>query len=312
METRAHYVLIGLFTVAVTAGAMLFALWLAKTGRQDNYLPYDIVFQEAVSGLSVGNAVEFSGIRVGEVKSLKLDPKNPTQVWARVHINANTPVKEDTRARLALANITGATNIQLTGGASASRLLRTTDGKVPVIQAEPSPFTKLKVSSEEMLVSVTSLINSAQAVFSPENLSSISAILANLTEISGILAQQKSPIDQTFSDLSQAARQAETAAAQAAQLLGGLNGLVGSHGSSILVNADRTVATLEQISTKLDRLVGENMKALGSGVQGLAELGPAIRELRQTMTVVEEILRRLEENPMGYLLGQERIKEYAP
>ena len=30
METRAHHVLIGLFTVLVIVGAMLFGLWLAK------------------------------------------------------------------------------------------------------------------------------------------------------------------------------------------------------------------------------------------------------------------------------------------
>ena len=31
METRAHHVLIGLVTVLVVAGAMLFGLWLAKS-----------------------------------------------------------------------------------------------------------------------------------------------------------------------------------------------------------------------------------------------------------------------------------------
>lgn len=30
METRAHHVLIGLFTVLVVGGALLFALWLGK------------------------------------------------------------------------------------------------------------------------------------------------------------------------------------------------------------------------------------------------------------------------------------------
>jgi len=312
METRAHYVLIGLFTVAITAGAMLFALWLAKTGDKNNYLPYDIVFREAVSGLSVGNAVEFSGIRVGEVKSLHLDPQDSGQVWARVNISADTPVKQDTRARLALANITGASNIQLTSGSPDSPPLVATGDEVPRIMADPSPFVRIKVSSEEMFVSVNSLIDSAKQLLSQDNIRHVSGLIANLDTISGTIAEQKGDIRQAVKDVALAGRQAEATAQQAAQLLRRLNQLVDGRGNSILTNADKTIATLEQVSGKLDRLFNDNAQALGSGVQGLTELGPAIRELRQTLSILEEIGRRLEENPTGYLLGQDRIKEFHP
>ena len=35
MEPRAHHILIGVFTLLIATGAVLFALWLAKTGNDN-------------------------------------------------------------------------------------------------------------------------------------------------------------------------------------------------------------------------------------------------------------------------------------
>lgn len=115
METRAHHVLIGLVTVLVVAGAMLFGLWLAKSSVDDAFKDYEVVFNEAVSGLSCGSPVQYNGIKVGDVFTLRLDPKDPRRVLARVRLSADTPVKEDTQAKLTLAGVTGNSFIQLSG-----------------------------------------------------------------------------------------------------------------------------------------------------------------------------------------------------
>ncbi|HCW94701.1 MAG TPA: MCE family protein, partial [Pseudomonas sp.] len=113
METRAHHVLIGLFTVLVVGGALLFALWLGKSSIDREYEYYEVGFNRAVSGLSTGSSVEYSGIKVGDVERLWLEPDDPRKVRARIRVYAGTPIRQDTRARLALANITGAMVIQL-------------------------------------------------------------------------------------------------------------------------------------------------------------------------------------------------------
>lgn len=115
METRAHHVLIGLFTVIVVAGALLFGLWLAKSSVDTEFKDYEIVFNEAVSGLSKGSAVQYSGIKVGDVVTLRLDPNDPRRVLARIRLGGDTPIKEDTQAKLALTGITGTSIIQLSG-----------------------------------------------------------------------------------------------------------------------------------------------------------------------------------------------------
>jgi phospholipid/cholesterol/gamma-HCH transport system substrate-binding protein len=67
METRANYVLIGLFTLAVIAGAFGFVYWFNTIGGAGERATYRIVFDGSVSGLRTGASVLFNGIRVGEV-----------------------------------------------------------------------------------------------------------------------------------------------------------------------------------------------------------------------------------------------------
>src|SRR3546814_10962804 len=82
--------------------------------REYNY--YEISFNRAVSGLSNGSSVEYSGIKVGDVEALWLEPDDPRKVRARIRVSSGTPIKPDTRARLALANIPGSMIIQLPSG----------------------------------------------------------------------------------------------------------------------------------------------------------------------------------------------------
>jgi len=133
METRAHHVLIGLFTVIVVAGALLFGLFLAKSSVDREFKDYQVVFNEAVSGLSNGSSVQYSGIKVGDVISLRLDPKDPRRVLARIRLGGDTPVKEDTQAKLALTGVTGTSIIQLSGGTPQSPTLKGKDGNLPNI-----------------------------------------------------------------------------------------------------------------------------------------------------------------------------------
>jgi phospholipid/cholesterol/gamma-HCH transport system substrate-binding protein len=305
METRAPYLLIGLFTVVLTGGAMLFALWMAESGDQGRYQLYDVVFNEAVSGLSVGNRVEYSGIAVGEVRKLSLDPEDPRKVWARIQVQEDTPIKENTQARLALANVTGTSNIQLTNGTPNSPVLRGDDDKVPVIIAQPSPLAQLKLSSSEILISMNELMNQAKQLLSRENIAHVSQILNNINRFSGTLADQEPGLHQTLANLAATSRQSELLLTQA-------NALLSKRGEPLLEDAGETVAALKRTSNQLEALVTDNAANVDLGLQGLSELGQTLRQLNQTLAAIEQVARQLENHPAEYLLGGEQIKEFQP
>ena len=107
METKARYVLVGLFALFVIAGVFGFVYWLETIGGSGERVVYRIHFERTVSGLRVGSAVLFNGLRVGEVTGLALDLDNPTRITATIAIQRATPVRADTRADIDVQGLMG-------------------------------------------------------------------------------------------------------------------------------------------------------------------------------------------------------------
>src|ERR1700704_2328646 len=78
MKFRTSNLMIGTLPLAVIAAS--FGGWLGyqKFAGIKQRVPFRVVFEGSASGLRKGGSVNFAGIRVGEVVSLKLD--NPRRV----------------------------------------------------------------------------------------------------------------------------------------------------------------------------------------------------------------------------------------
>ncbi|WP_157420105.1 MlaD family protein [Oceanisphaera avium] len=312
METRAHHVLIGFFTLAVAVGILLFSLWLVKSGNQRDSNLYDIVFREAVSGLNVGSAVEYSGIRVGEVERLWLDANDPSQVWSRVRIARGTPIKVDTQAQLTLANITGASNIQLSQGSPDSALLIVDEGQIPVIVAKPSSFAKLRLNSEELLSGFKDLIDNANTLFSKENSAHFQQVLINLAETTGILSEHKHHLGQGIADLVAASEKMKITMEHAARLSAQLEQQFNNKGERMWRHADASLAALARSSEQLASSLETNQPAIASGLHSLGEIEPTLLQLKATLKTINDLSIQLEQDPSDFLFGAERIKEVKP
>ncbi|SHI29370.1 MlaD family protein [Pollutimonas bauzanensis] len=312
MEPRAHHVLIGLFTIIVTAAAMLFALWLAKSHNDVEQRHYTVVFNEAVRGLSQGSAVQYSGIKIGDVVQLSLDPRNPNKVLARIRIEGKIPVKENTRARLVLTGITGVSVIELSGGTPESPPLLAADDADPIIVATPSPIAQLLANSDNLMANITELLLNANMFMSPDNARRLSNTLEHLEQLSGSLADQRGDMKTLLQSLTTASQEAGAALRRADGLMRNADTLLGQQGAGTLDGARRAMASLEKTSSSLNQLLDENKAALGRGMRGLGELGPALQELRSTLASLRTVARRLADNPTNYLLGREKIQEFQP
>jgi len=92
MEKKANYALIGLFTLLVIAAGFGFVLWFEHLGSKKTRIGYRIIFEGPTVGLRVGANVNFNGIRIGEVDSVRID--DPQHVVALVSVERKAPVRK--------------------------------------------------------------------------------------------------------------------------------------------------------------------------------------------------------------------------
>ncbi len=312
METRAHHVIIGLFTLAGLLLALGFGVWLVKSGKQVETHRYRVVFEEAVSGLTVGSLVQYNGLRVGEVRQLQLDPTDPRRVLADMEVSAATPINQGTKARLAIANITGAANILLSTDNPAAPPLVKPEDSPPTILAEPSAIGSLLGNSETLFANVNELVDQGAQLLSPENIGRIGRIIHNLERVSDELVESRAGVGETLNELTQAARDAQVVMRDASTLLVNTERMLTTQGGPMLAEGQKAMQALAQSSQQLEQLLSRNTGAVDRGLQGMAEVGPVMQELQRSLGTLNRILSRLEEDPAGYLTGKAPANEFTP
>ena len=313
METRARHVLIGLFTLIAAALAVLFALWLGRSDRSRDFHLYDIAFEEAVSGLSRGSTVEFNGIRVGDVVDLRLDPDNPRNVFARVRVERDAPVRTDTQAMLMPVGITGTSLIRLSSGnAPTTQALVGDDQNIPIIHATPSPMSKLLAGGEDVLYNFNQLLVSANTLFSNENIQKLSQTLAHIEKTTQALANQRDGLGQAIANFNQAAVQAQSALAEMDKMMRSGKQTISVDFKQTLERAHKAFTSFEKSMGTLEATIQENRGSLQGGARGLSEAGPALTELRSTLSTLQDVLRQFDNRSGSTLINREPMKEYAP
>jgi len=307
METRANHVLIGLFTIIVSVLAVLFALWAANWSSNRNWDNYDIVFTEAVTGLSTGGIVQYNGINVGEVKRLSLDPKDPRKVIARIRLSADTPVKVDTKAKLAFVGLTGVAQIQLSGGLPESpRLEGTPDRPVPVIMTEPSALQNIALAAGDIAERV-------RLILSDENIERIGKTLDDVNQLTSTLAGEKQDIAALIANLRTASAEVNTTMKKVQGSLDTVDQQVIDKLPALVDKLDHTLAGLDKASNNANAILGDNRQAIADFSQnGLGQVGPTLVELRVLVRDLRRVTSRLNQNPAGYLTGSTKPEEFEP
>ncbi|PZO09477.1 MAG: MCE family protein [Lysobacteraceae bacterium] len=307
METRANHVLIGAFTIGVFILAVLFALWAAKYTTEKSFQEYDIVFQEAVTGLSVGSQVLYSGISVGAVRTLSLVRDDPRKVVARIRLSADTPVKTDTRAKLTLTGLTGTAVIQLTGGSPGSPALEAPEGKrVATIPSEPSALQNIAATASEIVDRVNKLLSN-------DNVARVTRTLEQLDQVTGAIAGEREEIAGLIRSARAASEKLEATLASADKTIVGLDQGVVQKLPEIVAKLDRTLAQLENTSQNANAMLSENRQAISDfSNDGLGQVGPTMRQLRSLIRELDDLADKVETNPAGFILGREQPKEFEP
>jgi phospholipid/cholesterol/gamma-HCH transport system substrate-binding protein len=307
METKANYVLIGAFTILVTLFLLGFGLWAAKYSSDKSWREYDVVFREPVTGLTNGSSVQYNGIAIGTIESLKLAPNDPRAVVARLKLQADAPIRTDTRAKLSMTSLTGPPIIQLTGGDPRSpRLLETPGNEVPIILTEPSALQNIADTANR-------LVERLDRLLSDQNVERISSTLDHIESLTGEVAAQRKDLATLITNAREASERLNTTLDTTNRALTDVDREFVQKLPGLIQRLDGTLAKLDSAAGNADHILGENRGAIRSFANdGLSQLGPTLGELRTLIRDLRRLSDRVEGNPTRFLLGRDAPKEFEP
>ncbi|MDY0152821.1 MAG: MlaD family protein [Candidatus Cloacimonas sp.] len=199
MVSKATKIRLGVFIAIGSLLLLVFAGAVAGSRLIEKRDIYYIMFENySVSGLQVGGPVNYQGIKVGRVETIKIDPKNVSKIILTISVDAGTPIKADTEAVLAMMGITGLKAVEIRGGTNEAALMK----PKTFIKAGVSMFDDISVRAISIAEKIDLIATNIQRMTSEENSRNISAILA---QTSMILADTHDNLSTTLVSISRIA-----------------------------------------------------------------------------------------------------------
>ena len=326
METRSNQILVGSITLGLIAALVLFVVWLSQLSS-GGHKTYDIFFQQSVEGLATGAGVTFSGVPVGQIDSINLEPSSPNFIRVRITVKDTTPVLEGSTATIRSVGFTGPTQIQLDPPENPPqgqprrprRELACPEVNpqsecpygVPVIAVKPGALGQLLNTAPELLERVSTLTERLTELLSDRNQESIAGILDHLEEVSRSLAERGPEIAATLAEARVAIRQAGDAAERVGQLAGSTSELLDRDGRPLIADLRRTLHSADQSMTQLQAAIGDARPGIQAfSNQTLPEVGQLVRDLRATSQSLRDITDRMNQHGVGGIIGGPHLPDY--
>lgn len=336
METRASYLIVGGFVIALIAALFIFVIWLGRIQVVREYTTYRTYFSGSVTGLQASSAVRYRGVPVGSVTRIRIDPDNVEQIEVTMEIDRQAPIKEDTVASLESQGLTGVGYVLLSRGTQAAPPLRPKPGhKFAIIQSQPSELQRLFTGAPELIDRVNVLVAKATLLFSEHNENAIADTLDNVRTLTGVLASKSDEIGFTIDQAAAAAKEFRQATVSLDALTNSLRGdaqQLTKEASTTLASADTflddadarvnevakeaipAVAQLHnaadsfnRLANDLDGLVKENRRPLNDfSNEGLYEFTQFLVEARRMVEAITRLANRIEADPARFFFGNQQ------
>ncbi len=289
METRANYVIVGIFTLVAIVAAFGFVYWTAAIGDRGETALLRVRIPGSASGLGRGSAVLFNGVRVGDVRRVYIDVLNPTVAIADAEIDRLTPITKSTQADIGIAGLTGQSNIELKGADIREPNLldeAERDETVAEITANPSAVTNLLQTAQDIFQRADNVLSDLEG-FTRDVRGPLTQTAQNAQKFSDALAANADGIDKFLSSVSALSEELAGVSGKldgtlkAAEEL--LNSVDRQKIENIVGNVETFTNSLKEQSARFDQIVGGVDRAVGS-------INDFAQQAEQTLTKVDGVL----------------------
>lgn len=270
METRANYVIVGIFTVVAILAAFGFVYWTAAIGDRGEIAQLRVRIPGSASGLGRGSAVLFNGVKVGDVKRVYIDVTNPTVAIADTEIDRLTPITRSTQAVIGIAGLTGQANIEVKGAdLNEPNLLDEAEqaGTIAEITADPSAVTNLLQTAQDIFKRADNVLNELEG-FTRDVRGPLTKTAENTQRFSDALARNADGIDKFLASVSTLSEELAGVSGKLDGTLKAAENILNSVDtgkiSSVVDNVEAFTKSLAETSTQFDEIVAEVKETVAS------------------------------------------------
>jgi len=247
----------------VIAAAFGFVLWFQSLHTTKARSPLRIVFEGPAAGLRNGGSVNFNGIRVGEVISVKLD--NPRRVVALAMVENSAPIRKDTLVGLEFQGLTGVAAISLKGGEEAAPAVPLDEDGIAVLTADPNRLQDVTEAIRGTLQNINRVV--------ADNQEAVKSSLHNLETFTNSLARNSMRIDAIMARV-------DGVMGKADNVMIGLDTLAGGREGGELF---QTVKSIRELAEDFDKRSGALM---ADGRKTLSDISRAVNNFDRNPTRV--------------------------
>ncbi|ESZ40114.1 organic solvent ABC transporter substrate-binding protein [Mesorhizobium sp. L2C054A000] len=270
METRANFVIVGIFTLAAILAAFGFVYWTAQIGDRGETAELRVRIQGSASGLGPGSLVLFNGVKVGVVKRVYFDRNDPNAAIATTEIDQTTPLTKSTQADIGIASLAGQVNIELKGAdPKEPNLLEEAakEGRTAEIIANPSAVTNLLQTAQNIFTRADKVLSDLEG-FTRDVRGPLTQTVKNAQTFSDALARNADGIDKFLTAVSALSDELKGVSGKLDGTLKAAEGLLNAVDKdkikSIVANVDAVTANLKETSGQLDGVIKNVDTAVGS------------------------------------------------
>jgi phospholipid/cholesterol/gamma-HCH transport system substrate-binding protein len=239
INAKARFAFVAFLLVSIVAGV----IWYFFSASA--YMNYQISTQESVSGLIVDSPVEFHGVDVGKVKSIKLI--DPHSVNILLSIDKTAPITSASVATitsrgLATRGFTGYVYIAIEDVGTDVRPLTARSGEpYPTIPTMPSKFMTLDATLNQINANVQVLTDLLQSILDQQTIASLKQSADGLQQVTKILAENSKKLNSIVINT-------ERASQRLGPLLDSSHDTVNALQTQILPEAHKALSDLETLT----------------------------------------------------------------
>jgi phospholipid/cholesterol/gamma-HCH transport system substrate-binding protein len=289
METKANYVLVGIFTLVAIVAAFAFVYWTAAIGDRGETATLRVRIPGSAAGLGRGSAVLFNGVKVGDVSRVYIDVNDPSIAIADTEIDRLTPLTKSTKADIGIAGLTGQANIELKGAnLNEPKLLDEAEeaGRVAEITANPSAVTNLLETAQDIFTRADRVLSNLEG-FVTDVRAPLTDTVKNAQKFSEALGNNAGGVDDFLASVTKLANQLAGASDKLDSTLDAAEGLIKSVNKEQVSKIVDNVATLTRNLSETSDQIGDVVGRVDGAVKSITEFSDGAR---QTLAKVDKIV----------------------